>query len=192
MTRKDIIALPHASLRKPAQRVKVFDHKLAELCSDMESAALDWESHRPHEAGVALAAPQINQLKRVVVVRNDFDNKDDKSFLALVNPKIIRYEGRQIADYEGCLSVPDVYGQVTRYERVKIKAQDLSGQQLRLTAGGFLARVLQHEIDHTNGIMFVDYLKDQPGAFYKLDEDGKLVLLKEKDIGKQADILWHG
>lgn len=191
MSREDIIVLPHPSLRKRSQRVGAFDDKLKKLCSDMEAAALDWEDHRQHEIGVALAAPQINRLKRVIVIRNDFDDKDDRTFLPLINPKVIRHEGRQVPDYEGCLSVPDVYGQVPRYEKIKIKAQDLSGQEFRLTATGFLARVLQHEIDHTNGIMFVDYLKDQPDAFYKLDDDGKLIALKEKEIAKQADILWH-
>lgn len=191
MTRKDIIILPHTALRQRSRKVTAFDDKLQQLCNDMESATLDWENHRSHEVGVALAAPQINRLVRLVVIRNDFDNKEDKSFLPLVNPKIIRQEGRQSTDYEGCLSVPDIYGQVPRYEKIKIKAQDLNGQDFRLTASGFLARVLQHEIDHTNGVMFVDYLKDQLDAFYRLDEAGQLVALKEEDIAKQADILWH-
>ncbi|HEX9595155.1 MAG TPA: peptide deformylase [Candidatus Saccharimonadales bacterium] len=191
MTRKDIICLPHSSLRKRSQKVSVFDSKLSKLVESMEEATLDWENHRQHEVGVALAAPQINVLRRIIVIRNDFDNKDDKSFLPLVNPKILRQEGRQVMDYEGCLSVPDIYGQVPRYEKIKIKAQDLDGQEFRLTAEGFLARVLQHEIDHTNGVMFVDYLKNALDAFYRLDDEGKLVPLKEDEIAKQADILWH-
>jgi len=191
MTRKDIISLPHRSLRKRSQKVSIFDDKLGKLVEHMEGATLDWENHRQHEVGVALAAPQINVLKRLIVIRNDFDNKDDKSFLPLVNPKVIRREGRQVMDYEGCLSVPDIYGQIPRYERIKIKAQDLDGQEFRLTARGFLARVLQHEIDHTHGIMFVDYLKNSWDAFYLLNDEGKLVPIKESEIAKQADILWH-
>ena len=190
MTRKDIISLPNTALRQRSQKISAFDSELARLCHNMEDATLDWEDHRQHELGVALAAPQINVLKRVIIIRNDFDNKDDKSFLHLVNPKLIRHEGRQTMDYEGCLSVPDIYGQVPRYEKVKIKAQDLSGKDVRLTAEGFLARVLQHEIDHTNGIMFVDHIKDHPEAFYRLDENGKLIALKENEYDKQAGILW--
>lgn len=190
MNRLDIISLPNPSLRQRSQKISSFNDKLHQLVQDMENATIDWEDHRPHEVGVALAAPQINVLKRVVIIRNDFDNKDDKSFLPLINPKIIRSEGRQVLDYEGCLSVPDIYGQVPRYEKIKIKAQDLEGEEFRLTAEGFLARVIQHEIDHTNGCMFVDYIKDQAEAFYKLDEHGKLIPLKEADLAKQAGILW--
>src|SRR5690606_3904175 len=188
--RSDIISLPHPSLRQRSQKINAFDRKLQRLVDDMEDATIDWENHRPHEVGVALAAPQINVLKRIVIIRNDFDNKEDKSFLPLINPKIIRAEGRQILDYEGCLSVPDIYGQIPRYEKIKIKAQGLDGEEFRLTAEGFLARVIQHEIDHTNGIVFVDYIKDQPEAFYKLDENGKLIPLKEAELAKQTGILW--
>lgn len=190
MTRNDIISLPNDALRKRSQKISAFDEKLTQLCQDMEDATLDWEDHRAHEVGVALAAPQINVLKRAVVIRNDFDNKQDKTFLALINPKIIRSEGRQVVDYEGCLSVPDIYGQVPRYEKIKIKAQDLNGEDIRITAEGFLARVIQHEIDHTNGIMFIDYIKDNPEAFYRLDEEGKLIALKEDEVEKQVGILW--
>ena len=191
MNRLNIISLPHPALRQRSQKINAFDHKLQRLVDDMEEATIDWENHRPHEVGVALAAPQINVLKRLVIIRNDFDNKDDKSFLPLINPKIIRTEGRQILDYEGCLSVPDIYGQIPRYEKIKIKAQGLDGEEFRLTAEGFLARVIQHEIDHTNGIVFVDYIKDQPEAFYRLDENGKLIPLKEDEVAKQVGILWN-
>jgi peptide deformylase len=180
MNRRDIITLPHDSLRKHATKVTIFDDELAKIISDMESATLDWEDHRAHEIGVALAASQINKLKRLVVIRNNFDDKNDRTFLALVNPKILRFEGEKTIDYEGCLSVPDIYGKVPRYEKVKIKAQDLYGHEFRLSADGFLARVLQHEIDHTNGKLFVDYIKNQPDAFYKLDDNGKL---QELDYG---------
>lgn len=190
MTRHDIISLPNPALRQRSQRVGAFDQALANLCHDMEDATLDWEAHRPHEVGVALAAPQINVHKRVVIIRNDFDNKSDKSFLPLVNPKVIRHEGQPVLDYEGCLSVPNIYGQVRRYPKIKVKAQDLNGQEFRLTAEGFLARVIQHEIDHTNGMMFVDYLRSQLDSFFRLDDDGQLVAIKEAEIAKQADVLW--
>jgi peptide deformylase len=174
MKRDDIIALPNPALRDRSQRVSRFDEQLAQLVHGMEAATLDWEDSRDHELGVALAAVQVDRLQRVIVLRNDFENKDDRTFTALINPKIIRTEGELITDYEGCLSLPDIYGKVPRYERVKIKAQDLDGNEFRLTADGFLARVIQHEIDHTNGLMFIDHIKDQPQAFYALNKDGKL------------------
>lgn len=174
MDRHHIITVPNANLRKSSRRIKVFNNKVNTLCRNMEHATLDWEDHREHELGVALAAIQIDQAKRAVILRHDFENKDDRSFIALINPKIIRLEGEIVTDYEGCLSVPDVYGLVPRYERVKIKAQDLEGNEFKMLADGFLARVLQHEIDHTSGKLFIDYLKDKKDAFYKLTDTGKL------------------
>lgn len=174
MNRDEIITLPNPHLRQRSQRVSQFDERLERLYQDMVSAALDWETHRQHELGVALAAVQVDRLERVIIVRSDFDNKDNHDFLVFVNPKIIRLEGEETEDFEGCLSVPDIYGRVKRPNRVKIKANDIDGREFRLTAEGFLARVLQHEIDHTEGKLFVDYIKGQDDAFFHLDEDGKL------------------
>ena len=83
----------------------------------MEKTVLDWEASREHEVGVALAAIQINQPLRIVIVRNNYDNKDDKSFTVLINPVITKYEGEKTEDFEGCLSVQDIYGKVPRYSQ---------------------------------------------------------------------------
>ena len=174
MNKDNIITLPHPSLRKRSKKVGLVSPEISKLISNMEAATLDWEDSRAHEVGVALAAVQIDTLLRVVVVRNNFDDKSDKTFQVFINPEITKYEGKQIEDFEGCLSVKDLYGKVKRYERVKVKALDASGQPLRLTAEGFLARVFQHEIDHTNGIVFIDHIKDDTSAFFKLDDDGHL------------------
>jgi peptide deformylase len=191
MNRDDIIVLPHPSLRQKSKKIKFIDDSVISLVRGMESATLDWEAHRDHEVGVALAAVQINDLRRVVVVRSNFDNKNDKTFLVFINPEIIRYEGEIIEDYEGCLSIKDIYGKVPRYEKVKIKALDINGKEFRVTAKGFLARIFQHEIDHTNGKVFIDHIKDQKDAFFKLDGDGKLNKLDyEKEISKNS-ILWE-
>ena len=189
MDRDSIVTLPHASLRKKSQKVRLFDEHLQQLTDSMEQATLDWEDNRKHELGVALAAPQVDRHLRVVIVRSDFDNKDDRSFVIFVNPKIIRLEGKEVEDYEGCLSVPDLYGKVMRRERVKIKAQDLTGREFRLSADGFLARVIQHEIDHTNGKLFIDYIKDKTDAFYRLNDDGKLESINY-DTLDTASFLW--
>ena len=156
----------------------------------MEWATLDWEDSREHEVGVALAAVQIDALHRVVVIRSNFDDKKDRTFKVLINPEITKYEGEVLEDYEGCLSVKNIYGKVPRYSRIRLKALDTEGNEFRVTAEGFLARVLQHEIDHTNGVVFIDHIKDDPKAFFVLKEDGKLEKLNyEKEIKDNAE-LW--
>lgn len=156
----------------------------------MTAATLDWEDNREHEVGVALAAIQIDQPLKIVVIRSDFDNKKDRTFHVFINPEITKYEGKQVEDFEGCLSIKDVYGKVPRYEKIKLKALNETGKPIRVTAEGFLARVFQHEIDHIKGIVFIDHIKDTPEAFYQLQPDGKLKELDyEKDINK-SNILW--
>ena len=140
----------------------------------MKSAALDWEDSRPHEIAVALAAVQIDRLERVVIVRSDFENKEDRSFTVLINPEIVKYEGEIITEHEGCLSVRDIYGAVPRHSKIRLKAIDESGHEVRARAEDFLARVLQHEIDHTNGICFIDHISSQQDAFFVLTEKGDL------------------
>lgn len=190
MTKDNIITLPASHLRERSQRVGIITDEIKQLIEDMKSATLDWEDHREHEVGVALAAVQIDKPYRVVIVRNDFDDKTDRSFSIFINPEIVKTEGELITDFEGCLSVKDVYGKVPRYQRVKVKALNEAGQEIRVTAEDFLARVFQHEIDHTNGKVFVDHIHDQQDAFYQLDKDGKLKKLNyDEDIKSNQD-LW--
>jgi len=190
MTKDDIIALPNEHLRERSKKIGLMSADIVQLIDDMKTATIDWEDSREHEVGVALAAIQVDIALRVVIVRNDFDNKSDRGFTVFINPVITKYEGSLEEDYEGCLSVPDIYGKVRRYNKVRVRALDENGREFRITAEGFLARVLQHEIDHTNGIVFVDHIKDQPGAFYKLNADGHLIKLDyEKDI-RTNPILW--
>jgi len=188
MTRKNIIALPDPRLREKSKRIHVVTPDVEELITDMQSATLDWEETRPHELGVALAAVQVAKLERVVIVRNDFDNKDDRGFIALINPEVVKYEGSTSYDHEGCLSVPDLYGIVPRASKVRVRALNEKGREVRLKADGFLARVLQHEIDHTHGIMFIDHIKDQD-VFYELTADGKLKKVDHDKIVKNS-LLW--
>lgn len=189
MKKRDaIITLPNPHLRQKSARVHVITPEVQQLITDMQTATLDWEDHRPHELGVALAAVQIDNLTRVVIIRNDFDDKEDRGFVTLINPEIVKLEGEITYDHEGCLSVPDVYGLVPRHSRARIKAIDEEGREIRLKADGFLARVLQHEIDHTNGIVFIDHIKDQD-AFFNLTQDGKLVKVSHESILANS-ILW--
>ncbi|UTX51744.1 peptide deformylase [Candidatus Saccharibacteria bacterium TM7i] len=190
MTKDDIITLPNEHLREKSAKVYEINDEVLTLVKDMTDAAVDWEASRPHEISAALAAVQIDRLDRVVIVRSDFDDKSNNDFTALINPEIVKYEGTIVEDYEGCLSVKDVYGKVPRHSKIRVKAINLEGQEVRFKANGFLARVIQHEIDHTHGILFVDHIKENTEAFYKLDKDGELKPLNyEQDI-KDSSILW--
>ncbi len=185
-----LITLPNPHLRERSKKVGFIGEDIRELIAAMEKATLDWEDSRDHEVGVALAAVQIDQLHRVVVIRNNFDDKSDRTFRVFINPEITKYEGEVVADYEGCLSIKNVYGLVPRHSKVRVKALDLNGEEIRLTAEGFLARVFQHEIDHTNGIVFIDHIKDDPQAFFVLTDEGKLEPKDyEQDIKDNTD-LW--
>lgn len=190
MNKEDIIALPNPSLRSKSKRVGIVSDEIKKIVEDMKSATVSWDQSRKHEVGVALAAVQIDKLYRIVVVRNNFEDKDDNTFTAFINPKITKFEGKIEKDYEGCLSVKNIYGLVPRYTKVRVKAMDLEGKEFRVTAEGFLARIFQHEIDHTNGIMFIDHIKDDPEAFFKLDKNGELEHLDyQKDVSEN-NILW--
>jgi peptide deformylase len=185
MSAKDsIIALPDGQLRQKSQRVAIITPEVQQVIKDMIAATVDWEDSREHEVGVALAAVQIDKPYKIVVIRNDFENKEDKTFHIFINPEIIKLEGDIEEDFEGCLSVTDIYGKVPRYTKVRIRALDENGQVVRVKAEGFLARIFQHEIDHTNGVMFVDHIKDKPTAFYKLTDQGKLEELAYEQVKK--------
>ena len=190
MTKEDIISLPNKHLRQKSQRVGVVTDEIMQIIEDMESATIDWDQSRAHEVGVALAAIQIDRLYKIVIVRNNYDNKEDHTFTVFINPEIVKTDGELVADFEGCLSVPDTYGKVPRWSKVKVKALDVKGKEFRVTAEGFLARIFQHEIDHTNGIVFVDHIKDDPEAFYRLDDKGKLTPLDYEAEIKHSSILW--
>jgi peptide deformylase len=189
-TRNDIITLPNPHLREKSTRVREITEEVLGLVEEMTDAAIDWENSRPHEISAALAAVQLDRMDRVVIVRGDFDDKEDKTFTALINPEIVKYEGTLESDYEGCLSVSNVYGKVPRYTKIRVKAVDIDGNEVRFKAEGFLARVIQHEIDHTQGIVFIDHIKDQVEAFYTLDEKGELQPLDFNEHVKNNHILW--
>ena len=181
MTKDDIIALPDIRLRETSKRIGHVDDSTRSLAEDMIRATLDWENSREHEIGAALAAVQIGQLQRVIVIRNDFDNREDDSFAVFINPEIVKAEGALVEDMEGCLSVRDVYGKVARFPKVKIKALNLNGEPIRVTATGFLARVFQHEIDHTKGLVFVDHVHD-PAKLFRLSPDGEFSAINAGDL----------
>jgi peptide deformylase len=190
MKKENIITLPNPHLRAKSSKVHVITDDIIRLIDDMTAASIDWEDSRPHEISAALAAVQIDKMERVVIIRSDFDDKSAREFTALINPEIVKYEGDIVADYEGCLSVGGVYGKVPRHTKVRVKALDLEGHEVRFKADGFLARVIQHEVDHTNGIVFIDHIRDQTDAFYTLDEKGELQPLHYDEHIAKNSILW--
>ncbi len=190
MTKDDIIALPNPHLRQKSAKVGIITSEIKQIIEEMKAATTDWDQSREHEVGVALAAVQIDKLYNSVVVRNNFEDKQDQTFTTFINPEIAKHEGELIEDFEGCLSVPNIYGKVARYDKVRVKALDENGKPLRVTAEGFLARIFQHEIDHTNGMVFIDHIKNQPENFFRLNDEGKLEALDyDKDVKNSAK-LW--
>ena len=104
MKKSDIIALPNPHLRQRSQKVGFISQEVKDLIRGMQEATLDWEDSRDHEVGVALAAIQVDRPYRIVVIRNDFDNKKDRTFSVFINPTIAKYEGEVVEDYErGCV-----------------------------------------------------------------------------------------
>jgi peptide deformylase len=191
MKKKNIITLPNPRLRQKSAKVHVITPDIIQLVEDMTAVALDWEDSKPHEISAALAAVQVNHLDRLVIIRSDLEDKSTRDFTALINPQIVKFEGEVTKDYEGCLSVPSVYGKVPRYNKIRVKALSIDGDEVRFKAEGFLARIIQHEVDHINGIVFIDHIRDERDAFYELDEKGELQPLDyEKNI-KNNSILWN-
>jgi len=190
MTKDSIIDLPNAHLRQRSKKVGIISPAVIKLAEGMKDATLNWEDNRVHEVGVALAAIQVDQALRLIVIRHDFDDKANRAFEVFINPEITKFEGVIEEDFEGCLSVPDIYGKVPRHSKVRVKALDINGKEIRVKAEGFLARVFQHEIDHTHGIVFIDHIKDKTKAFYRLQDDGQLKPMDyDKEI-KHNSSLW--
>lgn len=183
-----IISVPDPQLRQRARRVGAITQETRDIVETMKTAAVEWEKSRENEVGVALAAPQIGVLERIVIVRSHPEDKDNHEFEVFINPEITKYEGERETEPEGCLSVPDMYGVVARYGTIRVSAMDLDGRTFRMKAHGFLARVLQHEIDHLHGKLFVDTVEDD--AFYKIMDNGKLTPLPQHEIDS-ARVLWH-
>ncbi|MDR2353388.1 MAG: peptide deformylase [Deltaproteobacteria bacterium] len=154
-----ILKFPNPRLRSISNPVTVFDQKLKTFAADMLETMIDAN-------GAGLAAPQVGHLKRIIIVTSSTDRENyGEDTLTLVNPKVINSEGIIFSE-EGCLSVIDLNAKVRRFNAVTVRAQDLDGAFLEVEASGRLAIVLQHEIDHLNGILFIDYLNKETKEAY--------------------------
>lgn len=178
---RNIITTPNPLLRQKSTKVNQITDEIHEIISDMIRLSLEWEKAHPYELSAAMAAPQLGVNRRIIIVRDDLNNKDNSGFTALINPEVIKTDGKIIKDYEGCLSVPEIYGLVGRPKKVKIKALLEDGHEVRLKAEDFLARTLLHEIDHLNGVLFIDHIKDTPDAFFRMNDKGDLEPVQDYD-----------
>jgi peptide deformylase len=153
-----ILKFPAPVLRKKAKKISTFDGSLQTLITDMIETMYD-------APGVGLAAPQVGESIQLIVV-NASQEEDGEESMVLINPEITEKEGNQV-DEEGCLSVLDLTASVKRYQKITVCYQDTTGESHELTTEDRFAVILQHEIDHLKGILFIDHLSTLKRALYK-------------------------
>ena len=157
-------------LRTPAKRVNKVDDTLRALIRDMLQTMYS-------EDGVGLAAPQIGVNKQLLVIDEDPENEDNPP-LILINPKILKYSDEMAKGQEGCLSIPGVYLDVIRPAAIEVSFKDESGKPRKLKADDLLARIIQHEMDHLQGVLFVDRVENSIALNQELSKNG----FKVKDV----------
>lgn len=170
-----IITTPDPRLREKSEKVGKITPEVLDVIEEMRRLSLDWEKKHPYELSAAMAAPQMGVLKRIIIIRDDMEDKKKATFTALIDPVILKTEGKTKKDFEGCLSVPSIYGMVPRATKVRVKAKLEDGTEVRIKATDELARTLLHEIDHLDGVLFIDHIKGVKDAFYEMNEKGDLV-----------------
>lgn len=153
-----IRVVPDPILRQKSKRVKTVDGSIKKLVADM------LETLHANPVRVGLAAPQVGVPLRVIVI-----GLPEEEDIALVNPEIMRRKGERMVT-EGCLSIPGYFGVVKRAESVRVKGRDVRGKEIRINAGELLAQALEHEIDHLNGVLYIDYL-ESPDQLYKVEPE---------------------
>ncbi|MHB1673221.1 MAG: peptide deformylase [Acidobacteriaceae bacterium] len=141
-----IVKFPDPILQQPAEPVTVFDAELRKLVDDMFTSMYDAQ-------GIGLAAPQIGVSKRLTVIDLSFQKKPEDK-IVLINPEVVEIKGKQVEE-EGCLSLPEIRDRVVRAAEVKVRAQDADGKPIEVEGTELLARAIQHEIDHLDGILFI-------------------------------------
>jgi len=148
----EILKYPDETLKQVSTEVEVFDQALNDFFADLE------ETMRAGPGGVGIAAPQVGMFKRIVIVDVSVKPKiKHNGCMILINPEIKTWDGMKIGR-EGCMSVPDYTGNVIRAEKITLTAQDLSGEIHNYSCEGYEARAVQHEIDHLDGLLFLDRL----------------------------------
>lgn len=175
MTTRNILTMDQPVLRAKAKKISRFDHYLDRLVNDM------WETMR-EAPGVGLAAPQIGQSIRVLVAEYEDEH------VALVNPEILKRSEEIEYGTEGCLSIPGLVGDdVPRHSAVTIKGRDPKGKEIRVKAEGWWARILQHEIDHLDGILYIDHIPPEKVRKLEPEEIADEAEIRRQD-GKKAAV----
>lgn len=146
-------------LKKRSREIETIDDKIKELAEDMMETMHKFD-------GVGLAGPQVGVLKRIIVI----DLYEEGMQFTLINPVIKKVKGEQLVD-EGCLSFPDQFGKVKRPKEVEVEALDINGKKVNIKAKDLLAQALCHEIDHLDGVLFVD--KVEPGTLEVIKPENK-------------------
>lgn len=159
-----ILTYPEKSLSRPSTDVDTINDEIVKLTEDMGETMFD-------APGVGLAAPQAGVSKRIIVYDTNAGNSDDdgsnQAYAALINPRIVASSGSITSEQEACLSVVNYSADVKRYEKVAVKALNIKGKKIEFEARGLLAVIMQHEIDHLDGILFIDRISLLKRAMYK-------------------------
>ena len=161
--KKQILKVPDNLLRQKSEEVVSFDKNLSQMVADLTETLIS----QTDPVGLGLSAVQIGVLKRVFVarIRNRIRH--------FVNPKILKFSKEEITFLEGCFSVPEFYGHVIRPAEIDLEAQDKHGKKTQGNYKGLPARIIQHEIDHLDGILFTDHVHAQNGKIFKIEKDKK-------------------
>lgn len=162
MKKTKILTLPNPILRQVAKEVGKMDENVQDIIERMKFAI------EKEDIGLGLAAPQIGESLRIITIRaREIRDENGKllqkeiPLIILVNPKVTKFSKDKVVVDEGCLSYPGIFGKVERPKKVKVEAISENGKKVKINASGLLARIIQHEVDHLNGILFIDYIKDQ-------------------------------
>lgn len=181
MTVLEIVTLPDPILRQKARPVTGFDDDLQKLIDDMI------ETMRAAN-GVGLAGPQVNESLRLTVIETlpEVDEEgneieDSRELFVIVNPEIVWSSRDEVDGIEGCLSIPGYVGEVSRHESVRVRAQDRHGKKIRLRLKGWTARIFQHEIDHLNGVLYIDRLTDPENLWTEEEFNAQLEEEEEEE-----------
>ncbi|HRK24755.1 MAG TPA: peptide deformylase [Beijerinckiaceae bacterium] len=151
MTIRPLVILPDAQLRKVSEPVRAIDSSLQRLADDMLETMYD-------APGIGLAAIQVGAPVRLITIDLSKKTEEEKSPQVFINPEIVWSSPETSSYEEGCLSIPDYYADVSRPARVKVRYRDLAGRDQEVLAEGLLATCIQHEIDHLNGVLFIDHI----------------------------------
>lgn len=151
MAIRDVICIPEEILRKKSRKITEFSSGFQALADDM----VDTMREAP---GVGLAAPQVNVSQRLIVVEygDEEDDEAPKKLFVVANPEIVYFSEEKVLGTEGCLSIPGYAGDVLRSKDVIVKGQNRKGKPIKIKAKGWLARIFQHEVDHLDGVLFID------------------------------------